>query len=358
MKRRLLIYLSCLILALVGISFHGGPVTHLFLRLVLLLPLFSILYIGYVIIFLKIYQKTDGRNMVSGSPTDFYITLQNEGPFSFSALRIQYYSSFSTIMDLPEDVIYELPAGTRIQKKTQLLCRYRGEYQVGIKKITVWDPFGFLSFTYRIREPLSVIVAPALIPLAHPDDNELLLADHDSLVNRTEPDINVREYQRGDVLRMIHWKSSAVMQKLMVRERIGEEMRGVGIFMECHRNSDRMEDYLPMENRIVERVLSLAEYYMRQHIPADVLLQKERVVCKPVLDTSGFEDLYNELFHYSFREYCSVQQMLQKAEPTDLSRYRMLIFIVHRWGTEEETLLKEINTSHIPVSIQLQEVSS
>ena len=159
-------------------------------------------------------------------------------------------------------------------------------------------------------------------------------------------------------MRMIHWKSSAVKQKLMVRERIGEEMRGIGIFMECHRHSDRMEDYLPMENKIVERVLSLAEYYMRDHIPADVLLQKEHVIRKPIQNASGFEDLYNELFHYSFREDRSMQQMLQNAELTDLSRYRMLIFIVHSWGPEEETLLDEINTSHIPVSIQLQEVSS
>ena len=358
MKRRILIYLLCLILALAGISFHGGAVTYLFFRLVLLLPLFSILYIGYVMIFLRIYQKTDGRSMVSGSPTDFYITLQNEGPFSFSALRVKYYSSFSAIMDLPEDVIYELPAGASVKKKTQLLCRYRGEYQVGIKKITVWDPFCFISFTFRIREPLSVIVAPALIPLSRPDALPQAIADHESPASRTEPGITVREYQGNDTMRMIHWKSSAVMQKLMVRKRTGEEIRGVGIFMESHRNSRRMEDYLPIENRIIESVLSLSEYYMCDHIPADIMLQKETVIRKSVLNASGIEDLYNELLHYNFREDRNIRQMLLDPECRDLSRYRMLVFIVHTWGAEEAALLDEIIVSDIPVSVQLQEVPS
>ena len=352
MRKRLAVFFFVLLLALVGISVQGGPVTWTFLWLVLLLPLFSILYIGYVILFLKIYQRTDGRNMVSGTPADFYVTLQNEGPFSFSALRIKYYSSFSTIMDLKEDVVYELPPGASIRRTTQLLCRYRGEYQVGIKKITVWDPLGLFSFPYTIREPLTVIVAPALLQLQHPGSiAEFSYADHDSFENRTEPDVTVREYMPGDPLRSVHWKSTAVMQKLMIREKIGEEKSGIGIYMESHRYDDRIEEYLPVENRIIETTLALSEYFMRNFIPVDVLLQKEQAVCKTIRDTSGFEELYQEMFAYAFRKDRSMLRMLAERSSQEMAAYRLLIFIVHHWGAEEETWVEQHNTAHAPVVI-------
>ncbi len=354
MRKRLAVYFSALILALVGISFQGGPVTYLFLWLLLLLPVFSALYIGYVIVFLKIYQRTDGRNMVSGTPTEFYITLQNEGPFSFSALQIKYFSSFSTILDLKEEVIYELPPGASVKKSTQLLCRYRGEYRVGIKKITVWDPLGLFSFTYSIREPLSVIVAPALVQLPYPGSIEQFAhTDHESNVQRTEPDILVREYLPGDAMRLIHWKSSAVMQKLMIRERIGEEKNGIGIFMDSHRCGERTEDYLPVENKIIEMVIALAEYYMRNQIPVDVLLQKEQAVRKAIRDAAGFDDLYAEMVGYTFREDRNLLQMLAELSDQELSAYRLLIFIVHQWSAEEDAWVEQINTSHAPVMIYL-----
>ena len=352
MNKRRIAYILILLLALVGISFFGGPIPYLFLWTVLFLPLVSLLYIGYVIVFLKIYQRTDGRNMVSGTPSNFYITLQNEGPFSFSALRIKYYSSFSTIMDLEEDVIYELPPKASIKRNTLLLCRYRGEYEVGIKKITVWDFLGIFSFTYNIKEPLNVIVAPALVHLPELDSMDPFSdADRDCFVNRTEPDIIVREYAAGDELRFIHWKSSAVMQKLMIRERIGEEKSGIGIFMDSRRYGSRKEDYLAIENKIIETVLALSEYYIRNHIPVDVSFQKEHCCLQTIRDERGFESLYDEMFRYIFREDRSLLQMLAELADCNTFDYKLLVFVVHQWSAEEITWVEQLNTSHVPVIV-------
>ena len=98
-NKGVLILASLFILSLVGISFYGGPVTYVFFGTILMIPVMSYLYIFYVIFALKIFQKTDGRDMISGTPSDFYITLQNEGWISFSSLRIIFYSSFSTISE-------------------------------------------------------------------------------------------------------------------------------------------------------------------------------------------------------------------------------------------------------------------
>ena len=101
MNRKPIIILTILLaIALAGISFYGGSVTYVFLMLVVLVPLSCIIYIGLVLYSIRIYQKSDGRGMTASVPSDFYITLNNEGFFSFSYVRMIFYSSFSTITGL------------------------------------------------------------------------------------------------------------------------------------------------------------------------------------------------------------------------------------------------------------------
>ena len=249
-------------------------------------------------------------------------------------------------MDLEEDVIYEMPPKASVKRNTMLLCRYRGEYEVGIKKITVWDFLGIFSITYNIKEPLSVIVAPALVYLPELDSMDPFSdADHDCFVNRTEPDITVREYLAGDELRFIHWKSSAVMQKLMIRERIG------GIFMDSKRYGKRKEDYLAIENKIIETVLALSEYYIRNHIPVDVSFQKVHTCLQNIRDERGFETLYDEMTRYIFRDDHSLLQMLAELSERNAFDYKLLVFVVHQWGAEEVSWVEQVNTSHVPVIV-------
>ena len=121
-NKGVLILASLFILSLIGISFYGGPVTYVFFFSVLLVPVISYLYILCVIISLKIYQRTDGRDMVSGTASDFYITLQNEGLFSFSSLRIIFYCSFLEMSEIDDGVFYELPPHSFILKWNKPLC--------------------------------------------------------------------------------------------------------------------------------------------------------------------------------------------------------------------------------------------
>ena len=81
-RGRVALLLGAFVLSLVGITCYGGPVTYIFFWLVLAMPVISIVYILFVFTFIRYYQKTDGRNMTAGTPSDFYITLKNETFFA------------------------------------------------------------------------------------------------------------------------------------------------------------------------------------------------------------------------------------------------------------------------------------
>ncbi|MCR4642313.1 MAG: DUF58 domain-containing protein [Lachnospiraceae bacterium] len=351
-NKRFLILFALFVLSLVGISFYGGPVSYTFFWLCVSIPLILLLYIFLVIVSLRIYQKPEGRNMVCGSPSDFYITLQNEGFFSFSFLRIIFFSSFSTIMGLEDSVVYELPPHSSVTKKTQLVCRYRGQYEVGIKAVVVKDFLGVFSISWKLPETLNVIVAPAVVRISGSRAETFFSdADRENAMQKTEADIPVRDYIAGDELRFIQWKASAAMQKLMVRERTGEEKSGIALILDPKRCGESTEEYLAPENSMIECVLALALYYMEKNIPVDVFYYEGRAQKCVVQDAEGFERLYTKMLSYSFREDAGLLALL--TEPGSLASYRMLMFVGQEWTAECETVIGRENLGVIPCRVFL-----
>ncbi len=352
-RGRLAVLLCAFILSLVGISCFGGPVTYIFFWMVIAVPVISLLYILFVIVFIRFHQETDGRNMVVGSPGDFYITLQNDTPFSFSSLRIVFYSSFSTVDGIEPDAVYELPPKSVIKKTTRLVCRYRGEYKVGIKSISVEDFFGLFTVVWRISEPLSVIVEPAVIDVDRlPGDEKDEASRHENMTRRVDPSIMVREYSEGDDIRFISWKATAAMQKLMVREKTSEEKSDIMIVMDPKRYDEDMERYLPVENRMVELLLLLSSFYSKSFMPHDVMLFNEDVKQVSVRNVRDFDELYGDMVRYHFRQESSMEALLMRLyDMRAASSCHMLIFIVQSLTQDVLGLVDMINVDNVTVKI-------
>ena len=105
---RLLIYFLLLALALTAISFRGGFLSYGFLAAVLLVPVASFLYLFMVYLRFRIYQEIGTRSVTADQPVSYYFVLKNDDWFSFSSVRVSFYSNFSEIEKLPDDVEYEL----------------------------------------------------------------------------------------------------------------------------------------------------------------------------------------------------------------------------------------------------------
>lgn len=97
----------------------------------------------------------------------------------------------------------------------------RGKHEVGPLTVRTLDPFGLVQSLRVIPGTSAVTVVPVAVPL-HPlgpagawsGTGEV--RPHALAVGGAE-DITVREYQRGDDLRRVHWRSTARTGELMVR---------------------------------------------------------------------------------------------------------------------------------------------
>ena len=349
MIRNRLIWLFLFALSLVGISFSGGAVSYGFFFVMLFIPIISLLYLLVVYLTFKIYERVDKGDIMAGDTTPYYFTLQNEGFTGFASIRVIFFSVFSTVLSIDDKKEYELYPGEGICKDTYMVCRYRGEYEVGIRRVEITDFFRLFLFSYKNRETVRLQIKPAIVHLSELKGIDVdMLSFKDSMLNRTEPDLPVRDYVRGDDVRKIHWKKSASLGDLMVRTDIGEEKQGISVIVPAKRISDDEFVYIPKESRVLEAAVAVTLLFAGKNIPVDLYLSGNETVNVRNLENFNFayERIAAVSFSEDFDENAYYDRMLYSG---DLARSKFAFFFVLEVTEGLRTLIEKLKRENVAV---------
>ncbi len=352
MRRNRIILLILWIASLFAISFYGGTISYGIFAFLTLIPVIAVIYILLVRSFFRIYQEIDARDLRANHSSVFYFTLQNESFMAFSGVRVLFYSSFSTISDLSDRTEYELLPHDGIKKNTGIVCRYRGEYEVGIKKVVITDFLRLFSITYNNKEPFTVTVKPDIIDLPSLKGVKDITSTADSVfAEKSEADVISRQYVQGDDVRFINWKLSAAKGELMVRDITGTGQRGIGIIMDPKRYGTKKEEYLPAENRMLEVLIALTLYFCKKNVPVNIFHTPARHN-KTVVDMKGFDAFYQRISDYTFREEndpCVLfEEELKKGE---IFGMKSVFFILRKWDEKAMDTVNRLTRRGIPVTV-------
>ena len=330
--------------SLIAISVYGGAISYGIFFCVSALPVISLVYLVCVYSRFRIYQEIESRNIVCRQPMPYYFVLQNNEKYAFAGISAVMFSSLSYVEEMPEDVEYELLPGDRYTFRTRLVCKYRGEYEVGVKEVMITDFFRIFRLHYRLPSTIKALVYPRIIQkeeLRTIQDISLYLC-RESQRTQTEADVTVRDYLPGDALKYVHWKASAKEQKLKVRNRVGEEQQGILLFYDTKRYYDKPKDYLPLENQILELTLSLGYFFASRNVAFTVMhgsgvsqsnpkssLQSS-VSHRSVAGISDFEAFYQEIAKVGFDERIESREMfIRLAEQGVMSCGSTAIVVLH-----------------------------
>ena len=340
MRVRRGVWVICWLLSLIVISFYGGTVSYGIFFGLTLVPLISFLYILFVWIFHRIYQEIGSRNIVCGRSVPYYFVLKNESWFAFAGIKVFFYSDFSYVEELPEEIEYELLPGEQYKYETSFICKYRGEYDVGIKEVVISDFWGLFSIKFAVRETKKVIAAPKLIQL----DELKSVMDISAMMQRedsqsTELDVVTREYAAGDSLRQINWKATAREGKLMSRKPVGEEKRGAALIFDTERCGAKPEVYLPIENKILEIVLALSLFMSKNNVPVSFFYhQNSSQTGIRQGELGGLEDIeefYEQIKKVSFNTNTDMQvDLLRILQDGLLMEKAIVFFVLHEMDDE------------------------
>ena len=119
--------------------------------------------------------------------------------------------------------IGKLRPGKTVTATYQILCRPRGIYTVGPASITVQDPLRMATASFATEEGDRLIVYPMIedlegFPVVRGLDPTVHAARPEFSHQGGEDFFTLREYQLGDDLRRVHWRSSAKRDRLMIRQ--------------------------------------------------------------------------------------------------------------------------------------------
>lgn len=331
MRKNRILFLCLWILSLAAISCFGGVVSYGFFFGMSLLPLVSLIYIGCVYFRFKIYQELGNRNMVCGQPEDYFFVLQNEHSFAFTGVSVRLFSDFSYVEELPGDVEYELLPGDKFTYKTRLVCRYRGEYEVGVKGVAVTDFLRLFRVHYANPGVIKALVQPRLVQLEELKGlEEFQTPMQREIFTGTEPDILVRNYTEGDSLKQIHWKATARAGKLLTRTRVGEEKQGISLFCDMTRYSRKAEEYLPLENRMLEVFLALGYFFARKDMGFSAYYTQREVIRKQVRGMRDFDEFYRSVSGVAFGEDADLLNLTEQVTAQGgLWGSGIVLFVLH-----------------------------
>lgn len=348
MKSRLTLYFVLLIGSIVLISCFGGTVSYALFFAMLLIPVLSYGYLLTVLAGFKIYQKIDSRDVVTHVPMGYYFILKNDGFVSFSSIQIRMFSSFSDIEELPSDSEFCLLPGEEYRFDTRIFCKYRGEYEVGIKEIILTDFLKLFKLKYRLPSTIKAIVMPTVIcvdSLRGFDEANSLSAKETAYGDGM--DVVVRDYVTGDSLRRISWKATARENHLMTRVALGEEKQGIAIVLDQRRYSKNIYEYLPTEDRLLGAFLATAMYLIGKEVPVDIVNENsaERIETK-----ASFNSFYSGLEHYHFQENYVLERVLE-TNVARLSQYKIVMLFVQEMTEAELIRVKHLSDNGTYVMI-------
>ncbi len=121
----------------------------------------------------------------------------------------------------------------------QIRCNRRGYYRIGPVVVETGDLFG-LDRQYRVAtEPLFLLVMPKVIPLAGYEVASRKMLGEVRVAMQLYEDptriSGIRQYQRGDSLRRVHWAASARTGSLHSKVFEPSTIAGATLMLEFHR---------------------------------------------------------------------------------------------------------------------------
>jgi len=213
-----------------------------------------------------------------GQMTDERITVRNTSVLPKIWLEVD---DPSTLPGRRAGRVISLPGKSFRSWRSQTLLTRRGVYSVGPLSVSSGDPFGLFRGTRRFGAPSSIIVYPPFYDLPHftvppanlPGEGRFRKRTHYVTPNAA----GVREYVPGDSFNRIHWKSTARLGKLMVKDFELDPASDIWIVLDLQRSAQAGSGDDSTEEYGVKVAASVARHFLNQNRNVGLILYGERL---------------------------------------------------------------------------------
>jgi uncharacterized protein (DUF58 family) len=208
--------------------------------LLVLLPLISALIARRSRYRLSCRRKLDPPRVPAGQSTMVTARVENVSRLRTGVLLAEDITPYS-LGSRPRFVLDEIePSGNR-ELNYQIRSDTRGKFTVGPLRVRVADTFGLVEISRSFSTTSTLVVTPKIVPLPRAAALSSWLGEGDGGMRTIsaigEDDAAPRQYQDGDGLRRVHWKSTARYGELMVRREEHQWRNSASVFLDTRRSA-------------------------------------------------------------------------------------------------------------------------
>ena len=298
MAKNRLIFSMVLIAMLTLLFLQESPMTYFALYATLILPLLSLaltLVSRLRTNYFTISETLEPNYVPKGEEVLYKIRVTNNSflPYIGAKIRFQPESPALTV-DCPAQYFSVRPKSSH-DILFPISAKFRGNYEIGVKSITLYDFLGLFRFKQKLGEKRIFTVVPRIYPISFlPLDStskESVSAKHYIQDEDYGTVSDLRQYQLTDSHKRIHWKASAKKNELISKN-----------FEEMEQNSvvlciDTTETSLALEDAMMEALVSAMAYCNQQGCPITLLYSGS----KDAGFSTNFHQLYTEAANIRFQ---------------------------------------------------------
>ncbi len=236
-------YLLGIFLLWACIIIFQQPFLYMLLFLLIILPLLSVLSFMSTISKLQVNLYSDVPSVETGNTVTFILECKNDSYFPMYACNYDF-----KLQNLykPNDKQNSLsfPLMPRRANKIQVPAEtaIAGLLSMEVNALNVSDPLHFvtkeiplqLKLQIPVLPPTTEVLLPSTAPVADGMDE---FTESDYKGNLSSDIKEIREYRPGDRLQRIHWKLSAKLDELLVKEMAHTTTLSLVVLPECNRES-------------------------------------------------------------------------------------------------------------------------
>lgn len=259
--------------AYAAILYRNRPLTCLFAAEIFL-AVFSI------VILLSLYRKISVQISIPipvaerGQKVNVCLRVRNRGWFPSSRMRIrlvcrqqfgaeqQTFTILSAVADRGETT-----------ERADISAVFSGRVFVTVKDLLISDYLGILTLKIRTGEEAYFHVMPEIydVPLLVSEQARRFSGDSDTFDEKKGGDdvseiFQIREYRGGDRMQRVHWKMSARMDELMIKEYCLPLGCPVVLFLSFQRTGKKRENFDRMLSAALSVSFALAREQCRHYL--------------------------------------------------------------------------------------------
>ncbi|MBN2558025.1 MAG: DUF58 domain-containing protein [Clostridia bacterium] len=344
MARSRIIYSILFLSSLYFVYFYGGTVPWALFIIATALPVVSFTYLAITYYSLKYFESCPDRTYIKGETLVYKCMFANDLRIPFIYLRIFIQTPGTVVSGKPDIKNESIVSGRNKKMEYRIKCGYRGRYDIGILRIEFRDFLNLFELRLRKSNFISIIVYPRIRVMDGSIREGMTPSDFRvALFNKSKGEeslLNLRDYAYGDSSRLIHWKLSARMQRLIITDKESTLDSRVVMAIDLRKSNFHPSQRIVHEDRLVEEIVSTAHYFLARSIPVDLVYYKQGLSVWHGASMQDFDRLYNLLAEIEFDSDTGIEKVLYSILGEENSNNTIFVFSTRLTKGLYETLTK------------------